>query len=385
MTLTEEVRAFNRFYTREIGLLNRRLPGGDLTLPEARVLYEIAHAPDPGCTAADIGRELRMDRGRLSRIVARFRGLGLVGSRADPQHGKRLLITLTGAGHRAFAALDAGARAQIDRLLSPIEAAEREKLASALRAVRAVLERGEGADGNARLEHAGLRSTPSSVLASPPPLRGRNKEGGGAALDRYLRAADANVRSQCDPPPLPAPARGAGAPAGAGSTQWEIALRPFGLGDLGWIAHRQALLYHQEYGWDWTYEGLACQILGAFASSFDPAREAGWIADKDGAILGSVFLMKTDDPALAKLRLLYVEPSARGSGLGRTLVEACIARARALGYRRLTLWTNDVLVAARRIYETCGFTLIEAAPHHSFGCDLIGQTWVLELAPDSAG
>jgi len=113
-------------------------------------------------------------------------------------------------------------------------------------------------------------------------------------------------------------------------------------------------------------------------------REAGWIAHKAGAIVGSVFLMKTDDPALAKLRLLYVEPGARGSGLGRTLVETCIARARELGYRRLTLWTNDVLVAARRIYEACGFRLTEEAPHHSFGCDLAGQTWLLELARDPA-
>jgi GNAT superfamily N-acetyltransferase len=154
------------------------------------------------------------------------------------------------------------------------------------------------------------------------------------------------------------------------------ALRP---GDIGWVIHRQTVLYAQEYGWDWTYEGLASRILGDFVAGFDPAREDSWVAERAGAIVGSVFLMKSDDASVAKLRLLYVEPSARGHGLGRALVEACIARARELGYRALTLWTNDVLVSARRLYEAAGFKLVSEAPHHSFGHDLVGQTWTLEL------
>ena len=157
-------------------------------------------------------------------------------------------------------------------------------------------------------------------------------------------------------------------------------LRPLRPGDVGWIIHRQAALYTQEYGWDWTYEGLASRILGVFVAEFDASREDGWVAERDGATVGSIFLMKSDDPRIAKLRLLYVEPSARGAGVGRKLVATCIARARDLGYRELTLWTNDILVAARRIYEAEGFRLVSEAPHHSFGHDLVGQTWTLDLA-----
>ncbi len=307
MTLTDEVRSFNRFYTREIGLLNRRLPATELSLPEARVLYELAHAPAGGRTAAEIGRALGMDKAHLSRIVARFRARGLTQSRGSPDHGKLRLLTLTDAGRKAFAAAEAAARTQVDALLMPIGEGGRERLAEAMRDIRAA-------------------------------LHGREPEEGVVSLRR---------------------------------------LQP---GDVGWIIRRQTVLYHREYGWDWTYEGLASRILGAFVAEFDPAREDGWVAERRGAIVGSVFLMKSDDPAVAKLRLLYVEPSARGAGLGRTLVDTCIARARELGYRQLTLWTNDVLIAARRIYQAAGFELVSQAPHHSFGHDLLGQTWTLDLA-----
>jgi GNAT superfamily N-acetyltransferase len=215
-------------------------------------------------------------------------------------------LSLTDSGRKVFAAADAGARAQVDALLKPIDAAGRNRLAEAMRDIRAA-------------------------------LRDRAPE------------------------------------------SREVSLRPLRPGDVGWITHRQAVLYHEEYGWDWTYEGLASRILGAFVAEFDPAREDGWVAERGGAIVGSIFLMKSDDPAVAKLRLLYVEPSAREAGLGRMLVAACIARARELGYRQLTLWTNDILVAARRIYQAAGFRLVSEAPHHSFGHDLVGQTWTLDL------
>jgi GNAT superfamily N-acetyltransferase len=159
----------------------------------------------------------------------------------------------------------------------------------------------------------------------------------------------------------------------------DVILRAPRSGDLGWVIHRQAVLYADEYGWDWQYEGLVASILSRFVAEFDDAREQAWIAEHRGRIAGSIFLMRSDDPDTAKLRLLYVEPDARGNGIGHGLVAACIDRARAIGYRRLTLWTNDVLVAARRIYEAASFTLRAEEPHHSFGHDLVGQTWTLDL------
>lgn len=162
-------------------------------------------------------------------------------------------------------------------------------------------------------------------------------------------------------------------------TPQPVMLRKPRPGDLGWITHRQAQLYHQEYDWDWTYEGLVATILGDFVANFDPALEDAWIAELDGRIVGSIFLMKSDSASVGKLRLLYVDPGARGHGLGRRLVRACIERARALGYASLTLWTNDILSAARKIYQAEGFELVAENRHHSFGKDLVGQTWTLDL------
>ena len=153
-------------------------------------------------------------------------------------------------------------------------------------------------------------------------------------------------------------------------------LRP---GDLGLVTARQAILYAKEYGWDANYEALVAHILAEFQRSFDPDCEAAWIADMDERMVGSVFLMKGDTLAIGKLRLLYVEPEARGAGVGRMLVANCIGSAREFGYKRLDLWTNSVLAAARSIYERAGFVLIDEAPHHSFGKDLVGQTWSLAL------
>ncbi len=306
MTLVDEIRVFNRFYTREIGLLDKHLPASDLSLPEARVLYELANAEGEHRTAADIGRMLRMDKAHLSRIIARFRRRGLVRGRTSPRHGRHVLLSLTERGRRTFAGLDAGARAQMDRLLLPLDQDRRRRLAAAMREVRSVL-------------------TPDQTDGDDVGLRGA-------------------------------------AP-----------------GDLGWIIHRQAVLYHEEYGWDWTYEGLISGILGKFVAEHDREREGAWIADLRGVIVGSVFLLRTDDPAVAKLRLLYVEPAARGRGLGRRLVDACTARAREIGYSELSLWTNDVLTSARRIYEAAGFRLVSEAPHRSFGHNLVGQIWTLDL------
>jgi DNA-binding MarR family transcriptional regulator/N-acetylglutamate synthase-like GNAT family acetyltransferase len=306
MDVVQEVRQFNRFYTRLIGLLDEHLPDSGLSLPEGRVLYELATSGKQ--TAAELTRRLSIDKAQLSRVIRGLTDRKLLTSEPDPAHAKRKILSLTPAGRVAFTELDQGTRFRMESILTPLEAAKRKKLVSSMREIQAAFK--------AR-DHA------------------------------------------------PAP----------------VTLRSLVPGDLGWVIHRQAVLYAQEYGWDWTYEALISKILGEFATDFDASKEDGWIAERAGQIAGSIFLMKSDDPVAAKLRLLYVEPSARGSGIGRRLVDTCIERARQLGYRRLTLWTNDVLTAARRIYETSGFRLTKEYAHRSFGRDLVGQVWELDLFP----
>ena len=160
--------------------------------------------------------------------------------------------------------------------------------------------------------------------------------------------------------------------------QQTYTLRAHRIGDIGWITHRQGILYADEYGWDQTFEAMVAEIVAAFVKTFDPEHERCWIAEHAGQVVGSVLLVRQSDE-IAKLRLLYVEPAARRLGIGRRLVDECIQFARAKEYKTLTLWTNDVLVAARRIYEAAGFRLIAEERHHSFGRDLVGQNWELSL------
>jgi GNAT superfamily N-acetyltransferase len=150
-------------------------------------------------------------------------------------------------------------------------------------------------------------------------------------------------------------------------------------GDLGWVVMAHGEAYHRQFGWNTDFEALVARIVADYATGHDPAREAAWIAEADGERVGCVFLVAGDEPGVARLRILLVTPAARGLGLGTRLVEECLAFARAAGYRRVTLWTNDVLASARRIYQGAGFTLTDEEPHHSFGHDLVGQTWTLDL------
>jgi DNA-binding MarR family transcriptional regulator/N-acetylglutamate synthase-like GNAT family acetyltransferase len=155
-------------------------------------------------------------------------------------------------------------------------------------------------------------------------------------------------------------------------------LRPHRPGDMGWIISRHGALYAREYGWDIEFEALVAEVAAKFLRSFDRRRECCWIAEKDGGNVGSVMLVE-DTQTTAKLRLLLVEPDARGLGIGARLVRECLRFAREARYEKVTLWTNSVLVAARRLYEGAGFRMIDAQPHHSFGHDLVGEIWELAL------
>ena len=155
-------------------------------------------------------------------------------------------------------------------------------------------------------------------------------------------------------------------------------LRQHQPGDMGWIVHRQAILYAEEYGWDGTYEALAAEIVAQFIKNYDPKCERCWIAEKDGERVGAVFVAKASDET-AKLRLLHVEPEARGLGIGRRLVDECVRFARQAGYRKMTLWTQSILHAARHLYKQAGFRVLREEQHHSFGKDLAAETWELEL------
>jgi DNA-binding MarR family transcriptional regulator/GNAT superfamily N-acetyltransferase len=184
----------------------------------------------------------------------------------------------------------------------------------------------------------------------------------GGARQRLVDSMAA-IHSLLEPPPAPAPA---------------VSIRTHRPGDIGWVVARHGELYAEEYGWDSTFEGLVATIAGDFLGRFDAERERCWIAERGDERVGCVFLVKKTK-TLAKLRLLLVEPSARGLGIGGRLVDECIAFARQCGYRKLTLWTNDILHSARRIYQRAGFRLVKEQRHHSFGHDLVGQFWELGL------
>jgi DNA-binding MarR family transcriptional regulator/GNAT superfamily N-acetyltransferase len=299
----EFVRSFNRFYTRQLGLLEQGMLGSDLSLTELRVLYELCHRS--GATATSIARDLGLDGGYLSRLLKRFERRRYLKRARSASDGRERTLTLTERGIAAFEPLEHAAREQIAVMLEPMTPRQRDELVIAMQTLRVLL-------------------NDSQALAAPWRLRGLQ------------------------------------------------------VGDLGRIVQRQGVLYAAEYGWDATYEALLADILAKFVANFDPAWEQAWVAERNGEIVGSIFLVRRDD-RVAKLRALYVEPSARGSGLGRHLVQECIEAARRKGYESLTLWTNDVLSAARRIYQSAGFQLTQEERHHSFGKDLVGQTWDLAL------
>ncbi|MCD9872207.1 bifunctional helix-turn-helix transcriptional regulator/GNAT family N-acetyltransferase [Streptomyces guryensis] len=302
----QDIRTFNRFYTNVIGALDySRQLYAPYTLTESRVLYELAHSPRTD--AADLRAELSLDAGYLSRILNKFESDGLIERTKSADDTRRRRVSLTYLGRETAALLAERANESVGALLSTVPAADRPRLAEAMRAVREIL-----SDGR-------------------PPRRE------------------------------------------------DVVLREPGPGDLGWIVQRNAALYAVEYGFNADYEGLVARIVADFAEDHDPHLERVWIAELDGRPVGCVMCVRDEAPGTARLRLLLVEPDARGLGIGDRLVRAVVDFARVAGYRELVLWTNDVLAAARRIYQRHGFVLVAEKPHRSFGQDLNGQDWRLDL------
>ncbi|MCA1717440.1 MAG: bifunctional helix-turn-helix transcriptional regulator/GNAT family N-acetyltransferase [Actinobacteria bacterium] len=298
-----DVRHFNRFWTRQIGVLREGYLESPFSLTEVRVLYELAHREET--TASELGEELGLDAGYLSRILRGFEKDGLIHKRPSEADGRRRLLRFTERGREAFAPLDARSRSEIGAMLGGMSITGQERLVKAMRAIERL-----------------LSGRPDPVVP-------------------YL-------------------------------------LRPHQPGDMGWVVHRHGVLYAREYGWDERFEALVAEIVAKFIQQYDPRLERCFIAERDGEIVGCVFLVRESEE-IAKLRLLLVEPEARGLGIGSRLVEECIRFARQAGYLKITLWTNDVLNSALRIYEGMGFRLVHEEPHHSFGHDLVGQTWELML------
>jgi DNA-binding MarR family transcriptional regulator/GNAT superfamily N-acetyltransferase len=297
------VRRFNRLYTQQIGVLREAYLRSPFSLAEARVLYELAQRDRPSASA--LARDLGLDPGYLSRILARFAKSRLLASERSARDRRMSHLVLTEKGARAFAEINARSRDEIGAWLGVMPAAAQARMVAAMHTIEGLL------------------------AARPEPKT------------PYL-------------------------------------IRPHQPGDIGWVVSRHGALYAQEYGWDETFEALVAEIAARFIRRFDAKRERCWIAEKDGENVGSVFLVRKS-ATVAQLRLLIVDPKARGLGIGHRLVEECIGFARRAGYRKIVLWTNDILHAARRIYESKGFRLVEEERHHSFGRDLVGQIWELRL------
>ncbi len=333
MTISTEqiarVRAFNRDYTRRIGVLSEGLLDSPYSLTEVRVMYEIAHRE--GVTAATLADELDLDRGYLSRLLKGFEGKKLLMRTASKEDGRRQHLRLTALGKRVLEPLEQRSQEQVRTILASLSDERR-------RAVLAAMDVIQGA---------------FNETGSVPAVPARETTTGSGSEVALRRADKSPAQRRCT-------------------------LRTHRPGDMGWIVQRHGEIYHHEYGWNEAFEGLVAEIVGDFIRKLDTARERCWIAERDGRRVGCIFLV-AEDATTAKLRLLLVEPEARGSGVGRTLVSECVRFARESGYRKVVLWTQENLTAARHLYREAGFKITEKELHHSFGHDLVGETWELEL------
>ena len=301
-------RRFNRFYTRQIGVLRRNFLGSPYSLAEARVLYEIARGKG-AATASGIGRALDLDAGYLSRVLRTFEKRGLIRRTASRDDARQSHLALTARGRQAYAPLEARSQRDIGAMLGKLKPDDQSRLIAAMNTIETLL------GGEAAATHSPARTY---KLRAPRP------------------------------------------------------------GDFGWIVKHHAELYAQEYGWIEPFEGVCAQIVADFANNNDPQRERCWIAEMDGENAGCIFLV-ADSAEVARIRLLIVDPKARGFGLGARLVDECVRFARRAGYKKITLWTHSVLTAARHIYQKAGFTRTSSEQRVSFGKPVVSEYWDLEL------
>ena len=295
-----QVRAFNRFYTRQIGVLEERLLRSDFTLTEVRVLFELATGQ--GMTAAQLGHRLDLNAGYLSRLLSGLQARGLVQREPSVMDARANRLVLTGPGRAAFAQLDAASSESVGAMLGEISEAGCQRLLEAMAQIQALL-------GG---------SSPGCVLRDPRP------------------------------------------------------------GDMGWVIQKHGALYAREFGWNAEFEALVAEIVTRYLREHDPQAERCWIAELDGTPVGSVFVVR-HDAQNAKLRLLHVDASARGRGIGQRLVEEAMSFARAVGYKRMVLWTNAALADARRLYERAGFKLVTEQYEQLFGQPQVSQLWARPL------
>lgn len=298
------IRRFNRFYTRQIGVLQEHLLQSQFSLTEVRVLYELAHREN--VTAKDLCLDLGLDRGYVSRMLQSFEAHGWIKIAPSPDDRRRQFLSLTAKGHKVFDPLERRSSDEVAAMLARLSPNQHGKMLAAIRDIESVL-----------------------------------------------------------------------GPSQPSATSYN--LRPHRPGDMGWVVQRHGELYWREYHYDERFEALVAEIVAEFIRNLDPKRERCWIAERNSENVGSVFLVKKSS-SIAKLRLLLVEPSARGLGIGKRLVDECIHFAREAGYKKIMLWTQSELAAARGIYKGAGFKLVGEEKHDSWSRKgLVAETWEVVL------
>jgi DNA-binding MarR family transcriptional regulator/N-acetylglutamate synthase-like GNAT family acetyltransferase len=301
------VRRFNRFYTRQIGVLRKTYLDSPYSLGETRVLYELWQGGQR--TARDVGRALDLDAGYLSRVLRNFEKRGLISRKTSTEDARQSHLALTARGRQTFAPLEQRSQDHVATMLDRLAPADQARIVTAMESIE-------------------------TLLTGEPP---KSEE-----KPNYILRAPRH-------------------------------------GDFGWIVSRNAELYAREYGWGDPFEGLCAQIVADFANKYDASCERCWIAEMNGENVGCVMLAKDDVAGVARIRLLLVDPKARGLGLGQRLTDECVKFARAASYKKMTLWTHSILTAARHVYENAGFKLMRSEPHQSWGKPVVSEHWDMDL------